>query len=255
MRRLAYLLIVATVQMSFIASAGAESSKLKQQILPINCIFEIVDYGTGEIRFLTPEECGVVVTPDPQPESENSQSRNSGNGSTIFSQSGVFTIQNLGLYNDQDLPLKAINLDRYASFRTSLGQDILVRAGQTYYFRTTASNNAKKLTSVFISKITKNSIVISINGKSERELLLRHTLALDINQDNIVDFFIGAKSIKSSSIAVVNFRYFQTVNNRTPDNTTAKDDYTAVYVLAGIILIITAERISRWRRKELVDKK
>lgn len=49
----------------FIPGAGAVSGSLKQQILPLECIFEIVNDGSNTIVYLTPEECGVVIPPDP----------------------------------------------------------------------------------------------------------------------------------------------------------------------------------------------
>ena len=38
-------------------SVGAESVKYKVRILPKDCIFEVIDIGTQELRFLTPETC------------------------------------------------------------------------------------------------------------------------------------------------------------------------------------------------------
>jgi hypothetical protein len=46
-------------------SAQAESTNLSQRILPLNCIFETVNDGTGTLHFLTPEACGVLVPPTP----------------------------------------------------------------------------------------------------------------------------------------------------------------------------------------------
>jgi hypothetical protein len=43
--------------------ASAESTSYKQQILPIDCIFEVIDVGTQKLRYLTPETCPV----DPGP--------------------------------------------------------------------------------------------------------------------------------------------------------------------------------------------
>jgi len=40
---------------------AADSTKLKLRVLPLNCIFDVIDVGTQELEFLTPEECGVEV--------------------------------------------------------------------------------------------------------------------------------------------------------------------------------------------------
>jgi hypothetical protein len=43
--------------------ATAEQTSYKQQILPIDCIYEVIDVGTQKLRYLTPETCPV----DPGP--------------------------------------------------------------------------------------------------------------------------------------------------------------------------------------------
>lgn len=41
----------------------AEESVFKQQILPIDCLYEVVDVGTQKLRYLTPDTCPI----DPGP--------------------------------------------------------------------------------------------------------------------------------------------------------------------------------------------
>lgn len=38
----------------------AETTNFTQRILPLNCVFETVNDGTGTVRYLTPTECGVI---------------------------------------------------------------------------------------------------------------------------------------------------------------------------------------------------
>jgi hypothetical protein len=47
----------------FGAVAHAEQTRFKQQILPIDCVYEIIDVGTQTLRYLTPDTCPV----DPGP--------------------------------------------------------------------------------------------------------------------------------------------------------------------------------------------
>lgn len=47
------------------ATRAASDTQLELKILPIDCIFEIVDDGTGEIVYLTPEECGQLIDSPP----------------------------------------------------------------------------------------------------------------------------------------------------------------------------------------------
>lgn len=49
---------------------SAEQTKYKQQILPIDCVYEVIDVGTQKLRYLTPATCPVdpgppVVTEPP----------------------------------------------------------------------------------------------------------------------------------------------------------------------------------------------
>lgn len=54
-----------TLMITVVTKAHAESTTLSQRILPLNCIFETVNDGTGTIHFLTPEACGVLLPPAP----------------------------------------------------------------------------------------------------------------------------------------------------------------------------------------------
>lgn len=41
----------------------AETTTFKQQILPIDCVYEVIDVGTQKLRYITPESCPI----DPGP--------------------------------------------------------------------------------------------------------------------------------------------------------------------------------------------
>jgi hypothetical protein len=57
--------------------ARAEDSKFKQRILPMDCVFQVINVGTGTIQYLTPEECGVNIN---LPQSPNTLPTSSANG-------------------------------------------------------------------------------------------------------------------------------------------------------------------------------
>lgn len=44
---------------------ASSDTQLELKVLPMDCIFEIVDDGTGEIIYLTPEECEQFIDPPP----------------------------------------------------------------------------------------------------------------------------------------------------------------------------------------------
>ncbi|GEM_PF-2270978 len=47
--------------------AAAEHATFKQQILPLSCVFEVVNDGLGTINYITPQACGQVVQPPTPP--------------------------------------------------------------------------------------------------------------------------------------------------------------------------------------------
>jgi hypothetical protein len=66
MRR--FLIIMAGIlvlAIGFGAKADAESATFKQQILPLNCVFEDINDGLGTLHYLTPAECGQIIPPPP----------------------------------------------------------------------------------------------------------------------------------------------------------------------------------------------
>jgi len=79
------------LQIMFAAShqplAGALSGNLKQQIMPLNCVYQTVNDGTGTVIYLTPTECGVLAEPTID---------NSDNPATIPGQPTVVTIVDSG---------------------------------------------------------------------------------------------------------------------------------------------------------------
>jgi hypothetical protein len=61
--------VLATIYCSHVSASG---SNLKQQILPLNCVFQTIDTGNGVvIQYLTPTECGQIITPPtPTPQTD-----------------------------------------------------------------------------------------------------------------------------------------------------------------------------------------
>lgn len=51
------------VQVCAVGSSFADSTMFQQQILPLNCVFETVNDGTGTIQYITPAACGIYVAP------------------------------------------------------------------------------------------------------------------------------------------------------------------------------------------------
>jgi hypothetical protein len=59
------MLIIMSVVFSTAAVAASAKANFKQLILPLNCVFQQVNDGTGTIIYLTPAACGQLVHPPP----------------------------------------------------------------------------------------------------------------------------------------------------------------------------------------------
>lgn len=51
-------------------SSRAVDGNFQQRILPLECVFEVVNDGSNTITYLTPEACGIIIPPDPDPDPE-----------------------------------------------------------------------------------------------------------------------------------------------------------------------------------------
>jgi hypothetical protein len=59
-----FSLIILVAISSFGGRVFAETSELKLRILPQDCIFDVIDVGTQQLFFHTPEACGVLIPPN-----------------------------------------------------------------------------------------------------------------------------------------------------------------------------------------------
>jgi hypothetical protein len=55
------------------STSYALNGNLQQRILPLECVFEVVNDGSNTITYLTPEACGIIIPPDPEPETDPNQ--------------------------------------------------------------------------------------------------------------------------------------------------------------------------------------
>jgi hypothetical protein len=58
-----YIVLLFLMLLPLSGIALAENTTYKQQILPIDCLYEVIDVGTQKLRYLTPETCPI----DPGP--------------------------------------------------------------------------------------------------------------------------------------------------------------------------------------------
>lgn len=236
------------MSLSFAPVALAETAKFKQQILPLECVFEIVDYGTGEIRFLTPEECGQII-PQPQPpEKTPRRLPASSNKKFVSSESALFYP---GVASDGAIPSSsnAVNLDRYKNFRTREGQSIQVRVGYTYYFRELSGKNASPITvSVYIKAITPRYVRYVMNDGREKVVYIQQTQLYDTDKDSYADFAVGLVATNPPGTATMYFRFFQDSVDPSVPAPRVKQDPTIAYATVVVAAALAAQRWWRLRK-------
>jgi hypothetical protein len=66
--------LLATLQFMWPPAAFAGNADFEQRILPLDCVFETVDAGTGLLYYVTPAACGVVISVPAPPEPGNTSS-------------------------------------------------------------------------------------------------------------------------------------------------------------------------------------
>lgn len=60
MKKIVAVFLVSFLLITSSGAAVAASANFEQRILPLNCVFSIVNAGTGEIEYVTPKACGVL---------------------------------------------------------------------------------------------------------------------------------------------------------------------------------------------------
>lgn len=59
------LILIHLVAIVSIGSVAAAGTTFGQKILPMDCVFETINNGTGTLHYLTPATCGAVLVPPP----------------------------------------------------------------------------------------------------------------------------------------------------------------------------------------------
>ncbi len=117
--------------------ASAEKATFKQQILPMDCVFQVIDVGLGTIKYITPEACGQIITPVPpsKPDGHKPTTPSEPSPSSIIpGYSGYGSGDRNGsggtsAGNHMDFLLNAI-----AQARTNLGYSVTIRVGDQFRY-------------------------------------------------------------------------------------------------------------------------
>jgi hypothetical protein len=158
------LLVFATVS----GQASAEHATLKQQILPIDCVFETVNDGSGTIHYLTPAECGQIIPPTddgdnkPTPKPDTPRVTRTRNALLPTQDSTPRTPDGNGS-NDSGgiITGRGVLINDHAESLTSSGYDVTVRKGNVLFYQPRNDANAPVRT-ILISNVDSHGVAFTV---------------------------------------------------------------------------------------------
>ncbi len=220
MKKLGALLVAAILCCVTSAQVFAVNTNFGVQIVPLECQFEVVDSGTNQIVYLTPEECGQVIDPVVQPSEPNGPDEPQGEASDIVTSpsvgfdSSLFTyfpyseipIPSIGRDTSPSSSDEVIDLDLYSAFSEGDGMTMELEAGQSVQFAVGGQTQT-----VTVIEITSDSVMILLSGKpsaladeSRRVItLLAHIdHRYDISRDGVDDTQITLRGIDNNKAKI-----------------------------------------------------
>lgn len=224
--------IILSIGISLLASLFAvlpasanNSTSLSQQIVPIDCVFDVVSTGPYQIVWVTPAECGVEVTPtDPNPPSGGENPANPTSPSQQPRLPYYYTLNPSPDPSAQpESPVNPgigiIKLNLYPEYREGAsyeGKKISLQQGQVIYFDAhgqsysiTVSEVAEYSVQLVISRLgapndDKNQVVQYIT------LIIGASGAYDVGGDDELDIRISLLDV-TNGVAELKFKEMKTV--------------------------------------------
>lgn len=239
-----------TPQLAVVAQAA--TTDFRQQILPMHCIFQIIDSGTGTLRYLTPVTCGQIVPPANPGSSaggttQNNSSSQAGTNGSASSAASTKTNRSStngvvgqlvpnGLGNSQTGDI--YNLDLVPSFKDGKGYTGSVSSGQVYYYHVVdpTVTNGQRLVYVRILSVKDNTVVLNVDSDNSISLHPGQTYLLDTVSGGMVKLKIYVQEIANGK-AVVHFSYILTAD-QTPNVTSPLASHMALFMLGLAALVI-----------------
>lgn len=88
---------------------AAGTTQLQLKVLPIDCIYEVINDGLNSVVYITPEECGQQIDPLPDPQPDGGTAPNDAPSAVVLQQQTPqlpqlnATIQGQSIQTDQDI--------------------------------------------------------------------------------------------------------------------------------------------------------
>lgn len=202
------LVAIIVVALGISRSVQATPTKLSVEILPLNCVFEIIDTGTNQIRYITPKLCGKYVPPDPppptDPEIPPTTNPEEGDGTIAEEPSPVITPQ---AQND-DNPLivtippasATIFLNKFSDFVSSTGMVVKLDASSKILFYVMSNRTAVSQHHIQVVEIGSDYVVLLISSDPFYVTLrVNETGQYDVDGDGVSDISITLRSVDNNA--------------------------------------------------------
>ena len=242
-------------------SSSALQSKLKLEILPINCIFEIVDTGTNKVNYITPVECGKYVPPPPLPEppaeppitpTPTSGGSNNGSGGTPTPISPtITTITEPPRLIDASPSINSdVFLNQFTSFVEQSGLVISLNADSRALFYTMSTSAVVSQHSIRIIEIgSYYAILLIASDPFTVTLRINETGEYDVDGDGLTDIVVRLLSLTGSSVQLVVRgvnNWCQTYTAREPnENSISPEGVLAFQIFCNQVDILEGTSITR----------
>ncbi len=289
--KLILILAIAISCLNFaVVQADGINDTFTQQILPLNCIFTLLNNGTNQIVYVTPQACGVPVQVKTNSSSTHrvAGANNASNASPQSNQVQLIVSQprhivitpkiisgeQLGSSQASTNPntLPAVgslppiidlpnNLTPIGSYNVEQSSIIVAQVNEVYSFPVDTgvgnSNNTPEYHTLTVTSINDSNhnptvkIVVSTdNGSIPLTLRVGQTIVLAVTNKHIVDVGITLNGLNAKLVSLTIWQLQPTNINQSP-GTTAQSNEVAIVVLVGIAIATLARPL----HKNLISKK
>lgn len=187
----ASLTLVGLLMLCFVPTVAASTRvRMKQLIVPLNCLFDEVNDGSGAVVYLTPETCGTLVRPQ-QAASQPSA-----------------TVQ------PQPVPSEYYSgntfLDNYGGSSNQNGYMLVVRPGLVYSFRLPGDSPVGAPRTLEITSIRDGVVTVTFGpGDRQAVLLEGQRYRANIAYDDEADVEVTVLRIQNDGSAVIHVKFLE----------------------------------------------
>lgn len=224
------------------APVAAEQSKARIEILPLNCVFEIINDGSRNLRYLNPSVCRRYFDP-PLPTTPE-----------LPVYVPPFLFNDFPLGGAQDTPIipstgNQILLNNWPEYEYLQRRlNLQLRTGMIVYFDVNPTELAERH-SITIDQVTDRYVVLTIASTPMRvTLYLGQTEEYDVTNDGVNDIEIHLDSI-AEGVANLGFRQLSAEPTETTSTIVRTTNHgwavIAFFTIVGLLAITLRSRLAK----------